>query len=264
MLPTDMRSMQNDTVSSSFQDLQYAFTRHIRDPENIPAPDGIEQRRVAVYVDLIYRNIEGFIANSFPVLRKITADAVWHRMLRDYIHRHISHTPYFPKMPLEFLHYLEHERHCDTDPGFYFELAHYEWIESSLMLDRRALAFAGVDENGDLLAGIPRFSPLAMPLAYQWPVHRIGPDYLPQNKPEQPTYLLVYRDRHYAMGFIELNTVAAKLVEALSSNRKKTGKAMLADIAKRLQHPDPDNVIQGGLEIMNDFKSKDILLGTAR
>ena len=81
----------------------------MRDPDNTPAPDDIEQRRIDIYTGLIYRNIESFIANGFPVLRKITEDDNWHRMIRDYVNRHISHTPYFPKMSLEFLDYLEKE-----------------------------------------------------------------------------------------------------------------------------------------------------------
>lgn len=234
----------------------------MRDPDNTPAPEDIEQRRIAIYTDLIYRNIEGFIANSFPVLRKITNDDDWHLMLRDYVNRHVSHTPYFPKMPLEFLHYLETERENTNDPEFYFELAHYEWIETSIMLDQRDISFDGIDQDGDLLEGIPQLNPLAMPLAYQWPVHMISPEFIPEEKPEQPTYLLVYRDRHYEMGFIELNPVSAKLIEELTNNNDKSGREILNSIAEQLQHPDPDTVINGGLEIMQDFRTKDIVLGT--
>ena len=234
----------------------------MRDPDNAPAPEGIEQRRVAIYADLIYRNIEGFIANSFPVLRKITRDDDWHKMIRDYINRHVSHTPYFPKMPLEFLNYLESERDSDNDPEFYFELAHYEWIESQLMLDQRQISFNGIDQEGDLLKDIPQLSPLVIPLAYQWPVHRLSPDFLPDEKPDLPTYLIVYRDRNYEMGFMELNPVSAKLIEELTNNNERSGKEILISIAEQLNHPDPDIVIQGGLEILNDFRTKDVVLGT--
>ena len=256
-----MTTSQNNTRPESFRDLQYAFTRHMRDPENTPAPDNIEPRRIAIYTDLIYRNIESFIANSFPVLRKITNDDDWHAMLRDYINHHVSHTPYFPKMPLEFLNYLEKEHEDIKTPAFYFELAHYEWIETSLMLDHREISFDGIDQEGDLLEGIPQLSPLAMPLAYQWPVHKISPDFLPESLPDQPTYIVIYRDRDYEMGFLELNQVSARLIEELSNNCNKSGKEILLSIAEQLQHPNPDTVISGGLEIMQDFKNKDIILG---
>ena len=234
----------------------------MRDPDNTSAPNDIEQRRIDIYTGLIYRNIESFISNSFPVLRKVISDDNWHTMIRDYVNNHISHTPYFPKMPLEFLNYLEKERQDDNDPEFYFELAHYEWAESSVMMDQRDISFEGINEQGDLLESIPAINPLVMPLAYQWPVHIIGPENVPEQTPEQPTYLLVYRDRDYDVGFIELNPVSAKLIEEITNNEDKTGKEILNTIAVQLQHPDPEVVIKGGLEMMLDFKSKDILLGT--
>jgi len=114
----------NSNKAENFKDVQYAFTRHMRDPESNPAPEGIEDRRIGVYRELVYNNIEGFIANSFPVLRKITADEQWHEMLRDYVCRHQAHTPLFPRMPLEFLQYLEDERQGHPeDPDFILELA---------------------------------------------------------------------------------------------------------------------------------------------
>ena len=44
---------QSPTVADkpSFKDLQYRFTAHIRDPQNNPAPEGIEDRRLAIYRD---------------------------------------------------------------------------------------------------------------------------------------------------------------------------------------------------------------------
>ena len=248
--------------TESFRDVQNKFTQHMRDPENNLAPEGIEDRRMKVYRDLVYNNIEGFVANSFPVLRKIIADEDWHIMLRDFISRHISHTPYFPKLPMEFLGYLEKERDASHDPQFLYELAHYEWIEASLMFDSRDLCFTDIDEQGDLLNGVPVLSPLAMPLAYEWPVHMIRPDFIPEQKPDQATYLMVYRDRHFEIGFIELNPVSAKLVEELGNNSDKNGREILESIAEQIQHPNPEGVVAGGLEIMQDFKTKDILLGT--
>ena len=50
------------------------------------------------------------------------------------------------------------------------------------------------DPQGDLLDGMPVASPLAWPLAYTWPVHRIGPDFQPDAPPSDPTLLLLRRD----------------------------------------------------------------------
>ena len=253
--------MSKNKIDETFIKEQHTFTQHIRDPENAPAPEGIESRRISIYTDLIFRNIENFIANSFPVLRQVIHDDEWHIILRGFLKKHISRTPYFPKLPLEFLNYLEQEQDEIELPAFCIELAHYEWIEISLSFDPREISFKNVDQNGDLLKGIPALNLLAQPLIYQWPVHKISSNFVPKEKPDEPTYLIVYRDHLYDVGFIELNQIAAKLIEELQKNTDKTGKEILLDIAKQLQHPDPKVVIKGGSEVIQDFKKKDILLG---
>ena len=253
--------MSKNKIDETFIKEQHTFTQHIRDPENAPVPEGIESRRISIYTDLIFRNIENFIANSFPVLRQVIHDDEWHIILRGFLKKHISRTPYFPKLPLEFLNYLEQEQDEIELPAFCIELAHYEWIEISLSFDPREISFKNVDQNGDLLKGIPVLNLLAQSLIYQWPVHKISSNFVPKEKPDEPTYLIVYRDHLYDVGFIELNQIAAKLIEELQKNTDKTGKEILLDIAKQLQHPDPKVVIKGGFEVIQDFKKKDILLG---
>lgn len=253
--------MSKNKIDETFIKEQHTFTQHMRDPENAPAPEGIESRRISVYTDLIFRNIENFIANSFPVLRQAIHDDGWHIILRGFLKKHISRTPYFPKLPLEFLNYLEQEQDEIELPAFCIELAHYEWIEISLSFDPREISFKNVDQNGDLLKGIPVLNLLAQPLIYQWPVHKISSNFVPKEKPDEPTYLIVYRDHLYDVGFIELNQIAAKLIEELQKNTDKTGEEILLDIAKQLQHPDQKVVIKGGFEVIQDFKKKDILLG---
>jgi len=253
--------MSKNKINETFIKEQHTFTQHIRDPENAPAPEDIEPRRMSIYTDLIFRNIENFIANSFPVLRQVINDDEWHIILRGFLKKHISRTPYFPKLPLEFLNYLEKEQDEIELPAFCIELAHYEWIEISLSFDPREISFKNVDKNGDLLKGIPVFSLLAQPLIYQWPVHKISSNFVPKEKPDDPTYLIVYRDYLYDVGFIELNQIAAKLIEEVQKNTDKTGEEILLDIAKQLQHPDQKVVINGGFEVIQDFKKKDILLG---
>jgi hypothetical protein len=257
-----MTTTSNKSKAEGFRRIQHVFTQHIRDPENNPAPEGIEDRRIGVYRELVYNNIEGFIANSFPVLRKITPDEQWHEMLRDYVCNHQAHTPLFPRMPLEFIQYLEDERHGHPeDPGFLLELAAYEWAEIAISLDTREIEMDGIDVEGDLLSGVPALNPLIMPQTYQYPVHQISPDYLPDSPPEDPTYLLVYRRRDDEVGFLELNTVSARLVECIQGNDDKTGLQLLERIAEELKHPDPQVVINGGQEIMREMHDKDILLG---
>jgi hypothetical protein len=244
---------------------QYAFAAHIRDPERAPAPADIEDRRMEIYRELFYNNVESFLSGTFPVLRRIHDDRNWHALARDFFAHHRSRTPLFLEIPREFLNWLEHERNARPgDLPFLYELAHYEWVELALSVAEETPGKNNVDPEGDLLTGIPVLSPLVWQLAYHYPVHRIGPDFLPDRPGATPTFLVVYRDRKDEVGFMEVNPVTKRLLELLASEAGATGEKLLLDIAQELSHPQPGVVIDGGLEILNDLHKKDIILGTSR
>ncbi|MBP6682080.1 MAG: DUF2063 domain-containing protein, partial [Halioglobus sp.] len=67
-------------------------------------------------------------------------------------------------------------------------------------------------------------------LRYQYPVHRIGPAFRPM-QPEQPAYLVVYRDRGEKVRFMELNPMSARLVELTRDNSSATVRDLLATLA---------------------------------
>jgi len=248
-----------------FSRRQYAFAANIRDPQNNPAPEDIEDRRMQIYLELFYNNVESFISGTFPVLRRIYSDADWHALVREYFSRHKSRTPLFHEIPREFLNWLENARTGNpADPPFLFELAHYEWVELALSIAESPAVPEQVDPDGDLLSGIPVLSPLAWHLAYRFPVHRIGPDYRPEQPGESPTCLVVHRDRDDEVGFLEINSVTKRLLELVASDARLTGTELLQRVATEMSHPQPDVVIQGGAEIMHSLLQKQILTGTLR
>jgi hypothetical protein len=248
----------------TFKKHQYDFTAHLRDPVHNPAPEGIEDRRMGIYRDLLYNNVENFIANGFPVLRSIYSTDDWHRMVRDFFARHQSSSPYFLEISQEFLDYLQSEREPQPeDPQGLLELAHYEWVELALTVSDEDPDLNGIDPNGDLLSGHPVLSPLAWPLAYQYPVHKMGPDYLPA-APEQPTYLVVYRNRNDEVKFLEINPVTARLINLLQENPEVTGELALDQIVHEINHPRPELVIEGGLSALQELQRYGIVLGVAK
>jgi uncharacterized protein len=248
----------------AFQNLQYEFAAHIRDPEHQPAPAGIEDRRMNIYRELFYNNIEDFLANAFPVLRKITADERWHAMARDFYAKHQCREPQFFRIAEEFLRYLDDGRgSVDGDPVFLRDLAHYEWVELALSVSEEELTPALANPNGDLLAETPVLSALAWTLAYDFPVHRIGPDFQPDAPAAQPTLLVVYRTRADEVKFMEINAITARLLQ-LIGDEPDTGAALLQRIAQEMRHPDPAEVVSEGRAILAGLRERDILLGTRR
>ncbi|HEC30206.1 MAG TPA: DUF2063 domain-containing protein [Gammaproteobacteria bacterium] len=256
-----MTSNMHDEKQPAFMRRQFEFAAHIRNPALNKKPEGIENRRMGIYRDLFYNNVEGFIASGFPVLREIFSDESWHSMVRDFYTRHRCKTPYFLEISQEFLDYLGNERDNPNDPAFINELAHYEWTELAMSAAEEEISDEGIDTRGDLIQGTPILSPLAWLLTYQFDVQHIGPDYQPEVPPQQATTLVVYRNRDDEVGFMEVNPVTAHLVQSLELNPGQTGMEILNKIAEELNHSDPGAVIKGGMQIMNQLREADILLG---
>ena len=244
---------------------QYDFAAHIRDPEHAPAPDDVEDRRMAIYRELFYNNVEGFLSNTFPVLRTIYDDTRWHAMVRDYFSQHRSQTPLFLEIPREFLVWLEAARSTQQgDPPFLYELAHYEWVELALSVSEESCKSDNIDPQGDLLAGIPVLSPLAWHLSYRFPVHEISPDNQPTQPGDSDTHLVVYRDRKDAMGFMLINPVTKRLLEMIDAGTDESGEQLLLRIAREMSHPQPAVVVSGGLQTLRELADRDIILGTRK
>ena len=248
---------------TDFQKYQYNFTKHLRDPQKHPLPEGIEDRRMAIYRDLLFNNIRGFIESGFPVLNSLYSEDVWLVLIRKFFANHKSHSPYFVEIAQEFLIFLQDEYEpVESDPAFLLELAHYEWVELNLIVSKEKVELDNINPHGDLLAEMPVISPLAMPLAYQWDVQHIGENYQPKIPPEQPTYLIVHRDKNDSVNFIETNPVTARLLALIQEDQMQSGQQALNQIAEEMQHPEPEIVVQGGHQILLKLHNAGVVIGT--
>lgn len=246
-----------------FSDIQRAFAAHLRDPRVNPPPPGIEERRLAIYRELFYNNVENFLSGFFPVLRSLYADADWHAMARDFFAKHRSRTPYFLEIAEEFLSYLAHERvPLPCDPPFLRDLAHYEWLELAVDVADEALSTTGIDPAGDLLAGVPVFSPAAVLAPYRWPVHRISPDYRPDEPLVVPVFLVVYRGQDERVHFLEVNAMTAGLMTLASEQPHLTGRELARRLAEQTAHPEPDVLLAGAGQLLDLLRDRHIVLGS--
>ena len=240
-----------------FQAFQRDFGRHLRDPRRNPRPAGVPARRMAVYNELLFNNICGFLDSCFPVCRKLLGESRWRRLNRSFYRDWPSHTPWFREIPREFVRYLSEAEIKQTRPVWLSEMAHYEWVE--LAVDIMDCPIPAHDPAGNLLLGNLLLNPTLMNLAYQWPVHQISPDYRPR-KP-QPTQLLVYRDAADTVQFIVSNPVTARLL-ALLASESLTGRAACLRIAEELQHPAPEVLVSHGEAMLETLRQQGVILGT--
>ena len=246
-----------------FQAKQYEFAAHIRDPEHRPAPEGIEDRRMAIYTKLFFNNLRSLLGTFFPVLRKLHDDEHWARFIRGFMQKHTAKTPYFLQLPEEFLDFLRTEYDVqDDDYPFLTELAHYEYIELALSVSDSENEQDDVDPDGDLLSGVPVKSNLAWVYAYTYPVHRISKDFRPSEPLAQPVYLAVYRLSNDKVGFLELNPVTAALINAIDENRDGlTGEGMLREIAQAINYGDVDAFLVHGRAALEEMRQREIVIG---
>lgn len=251
------------TGERRLEDLQRRFAAHLRDPAAAPAPEGIEERRLQVYRELFFDNLSSSLAGAFPVLHEVLGTERWARLVRDFYRDHRCHTPLFLEIPREFVDYLGEEREAHPDdPPFVYELAHYEWVELALAVDEHELATIEADPSGDLLDGVPVLSPLAWPLAYRYPVHRLGPDHQPSAPPAEPSFYIARRDRNDEVGVIQVNAVTLRLVERLQQDPELTGRTHLEALADELPQLEREAVLSGGLEALREMLESDVVLGT--
>ena len=244
-------------MSADFQDFQRAFARHLRDPKHTPRPAGVPARRMAVYNELVFNNICGFLDSCFPVCRATLGEARWRRLNRSFFRDWPAQTPWFREIPHEFIRYLNTAEISQPLPVWLAELVHYEWVE--LAVDVMECATTTPNPDGDLLSQTVLLNPALMNLAYAWPVHRISPDYRPR-KP-QATHLVVYRDSADSVQFTAINPVTSRLITLLGE-QTWTGEAALRQIARELHHPAPAQLIAFGSTLLDDLRRQGIILGS--
>ncbi|HWS77294.1 MAG TPA: putative DNA-binding domain-containing protein, partial [Thermomonas sp.] len=203
---------------------------------------------------------DGLLAGNFPVIRKTLGDADWRTLVRGFLARHHSHTPLFTELGLELVAFLESDAGADPQRPWLAELAHYEWAELGLQLSDATMP--PHDPAGNLLDGIPLLSPLAWPLAYRWPVDRIGPDFQPTTPAMEPTLVLLRRETDGHIHFSALSPLLFRLLELVGVNRASSGRDVLRQLADEAGQSDFDRFLLEAGPMLQRLHAEGVLLGT--
>jgi uncharacterized protein len=248
-------------MAETLRQQQFELAAHLRDPDTHAPPAGLEDRRLSVYRELFFNNIEGLLAGNFPVIRKTLGEQRWKSLARRFYAEYRSHTPLFAEIGREFTRFLqERAEQGSGDPAWLAEMAHYEWVELGLQIADDEIP--AHDAGGDLLAGMPVLSPTAWALAYAWPVQRIGPDYQPEFAPEAPTLLLVRRDAQYEIRFAEISPLVYRLIEILRMGNLN-GRQALEQLASEAGAGDSPAFVEQGRAMLVRMHEEGTILGTA-
>lgn len=241
--------------------LQKRFSDHIRDPENNPAPEGIEDRRLAIYRRLFLNNLSSLFGKNFPVARKVVPDERWRKLIRAFMVEHRPTTPLFPEIGREFVRFLaDHPEHYPEWPWL-AEVCHWQFLATSVRNDEAELDDAGADPGGDLLAGHPVVNPTLRLAQYEWPVHEIRAN----RPPESPrsVILAIFRRPDDRLGRIQINAVTGRLLEMLQENSGIGGQLCLKRLADEIGHADPATLVEHGGQLLESLQAKSLVLGTS-
>lgn len=198
-----------------FQVQQRRFLAYLRQPQAAGVPAGFAPERLAVYAELLYNKFDESLSACFPVIHSLLPKDGWRALLLDFIAEHRCLSPYYRRIPDEFVQYLLQERQPAGDKPFLAELAHFEWIELQLSIAEADTPPIARLSGQQLLSGVPLFAPVMQLLHYHWPVQDINPTFQPKAPPAVPTHILGFRDSGYQVRFIAMNPATTRLVRLL-------------------------------------------------
>ncbi|QTT89302.1 HvfC family RiPP maturation protein [Pseudomonas chlororaphis] len=239
---------------------QQALTAYLRDPEHRAPPAGMDRARVEIYRELVFDNLLSLLGNTFPVLRSILGEADWRRLLRVFLREHRCATPKFGEIAGEFVAWMASAPAALQDagwPAFMLELSHYEWIEMALQQAEAEPLPASDPER--LLTQPLRLSPLAWPLAYAWPVQRLGPAWRPAEPGAAPTLLLIRRDGDYRVHFSELSPLAWRLLQRIEAFPLLSGRDQLQGLALEAGIDDLETFLANGLNLLQQMHGQGVI-----
>jgi hypothetical protein len=245
---------------SSLREQQQALTRHLRDPQRYPPPADMDAARVRIYRELIPANLVSVLSGTFPVLVCLLGRKSWNVLVERFVRDYRSHTPRFGEIARHFVAFLSVLEPAGVPAGcwrpYMAELAHYEWAEMALMQrDAEPCSSTGAVAT---LECAWRISPLAWPLAYTWPVHRIGPAYDPTEPPLEPTYLLVRRSADDEVRFAELSPLAWHLLSRIGDFPMLSARNLLETLGAEAQAEDLPAFVHAGAELLEWIQQEGI------
>jgi hypothetical protein len=237
---------------------QLAFSASIRDPLNHPVVTGVAAERMTLYRELFYNNFSETLASAFPILQQVLEADYWQQLCQEFFAQYHCATPYLSHMPGEFVVYLQQIN--TSEPPWLLELATWEWTELELMLAPDADVPDLLDD--DVLHAIPVLSPLLRLHAFGFPVHKICATCLPAMPDVQHNYLAAWRKPDDEIAFVQVNAFSYRLLQLLMTNRQHTGLELLNRIAGEQTAYEAAVIVRGGIEILQSFRQKNILLGS--
>lgn len=247
-------------MPNHFTQVQQAFMAHIRDPQQHAKPSDIEERRMAIYRDLFFNNVDGFVSSAYPVLKSLYSEQAWYSLVRQFFSQHDCKSPYFLDIAGEFLTFLANDYEVQSDdPAFILELAHYEWVELDVSVAQEVPEEVSLSAH-QVTSSALFLSSLARNLSYSFPVHTISVANQPSEPAAQPSYFVVYRDSDDEVQFLSTNAMTALLLNIIESQPGADLNDICQAVAEHAPQFSQEQLYQGALNTLNAMAERGIVV----
>lgn len=243
---------------TTFIETQQKFIAHIKDPENHPYDDGVDDRRMQIYRELFFNNILGFLSSGFPVLESLYSQENWIALARRFFAEHHCRSPYFVDISKEFVEFLSNEYNpSEEDVVFLKELAHYEWLELDISVRKVDAPQVVWDTKQDF--DNVQMSQCAELVSYVYPVHQISPDFIPSEE-QEPTYIVVYRNDSDDVKFTLVNAVTAHMLNIISQSSFTKVSQLIEQMCDALPQIDSEIVSTSTMDTLKEMLALQVLV----
>lgn len=246
-----------------FQAFQHNFAARIRDPRAAPKPAGVPARRMRVYEELLYNNIDSFASTCFPITKQCLGARAWKRAVRDFFAAARMPSPLFRDIPEAFLDWMAEVAPARfPNKPWLAEFMHYEWLELVVQVHPDLDDAAAINPAGDLMSGCVALNPASRLGCYHYAVEAIGPRKRPKADGQTHCYL-VFRDAADATRFLKVNPLTARLYQLLE-DAPTPGAEALGRLAAEIGHADAAALRREGSALLQGLRAEGVVLGVRR
>ncbi len=255
--------MSAGNKQATLHEQQLAFARAIRDPQNAALPNGVSERSMGVYHELFFNNFVSCLESAFPVIHEILPKTLMDELVKTFFRSHESHTPEFPRLPVEFLNWLaQRDVVFPEEPGFLYELALWEWTELEVALDEAKVHITPVTADNWQKATL-QLNPTLRLLMFEYPVQQICKDFMPQQALAQPVYLAAFRTGDDSVEFMQLEPGSAVFLQLMQEYPEYNGARLLQQLLDSLGQPVSQAITDFASAFIEQLTDRQIIVSMA-
>lgn len=241
---------------NDFRQTQFALARYLRDPLGASLPAGVNAADANACSQEMVDHLCDILAPAFPVTHALLGDDMWGLTVRMFLKDAPCHMPWATALQRAFVTHVCGSTDMLQLPAWLQDLAHFEWLQTAV--STLPVTWPAFDATGDTMHNAVVLNPTHVEAAYEWPVHDIDTEHKPDDM--QHTHVTMLRDLQDELHVFDSSVFRGQLIGLLRDGQ--TGEQAFMGLAMWLSHPDPENFVQEGVQVMAQLQREGVVLGT--